>query len=165
MCLYSLPASTAALLDHTLRSKSQRAQPKRNQFRLKRPGWRAVAVMAVFQHCVWLQTSLMQGCTCVPVWWHHLSDHECSNVTLVFTSESRLCALPLRWTREFGTCCAANCYLCYEHSFLLCVGFFVFWLVSHIFLYEKGSIKLYPWSSVLVKRALSSRTAWTQVIK
>ncbi|ROL51159.1 Calmodulin-regulated spectrin-associated protein 2 [Anabarilius grahami] len=46
-CLYSLPASIADLLDHTLWSKSHTAEPERNQARLKRLG--CSAAMAVFQ--------------------------------------------------------------------------------------------------------------------
>lgn len=71
---------------------------------------------------------------------------------------TRALALRWAWTHAFKAYCAANCYLCYQQG--VCASVFFGFTLD-----EFCSIKIYPWSTVLHAGALSSVTAWIQMMR
>ncbi len=117
--------------------------------------------MAVFQCwgvCVCDFRGLIQHCTCFPAWtrWHHPLSLRVWDVALIF--------IPEPWPyaelepHTFKAYCAANCYLCYQQG--VCASVFFGFTLD-----ELGSIKIYSWSTVLHAWALSSVTAWMQMMR
>lgn len=156
LCLYSLPASKADLCDHALWSKSpvlaHRAEPERNLTRLKRLG----CISALIHDCVCVTLELWSSAALVSL----LEPDDIIAFTASLRCSPHIYTRAWAVTHAFKAYCAANCYLCYQQG--VCASeFFGFGFT----LDELGSVKIYPWSTVLHAGALSSMTAWMQMMR
>ncbi len=161
-CLYSLPASVADLRErpHPLvkftRSATQsRAGEQSHQIKKAWLEWLPYFSVEV---CVWVTLEVWSSTALVSL----LEPDDIISFTTSLRCSPHIYtrALALRWagTHTFKAHCAANCYLCYQQG--VCASVFFGFTLD-----ELGSIKIYSWSTVLHAWALSSFTAWMQMMR